>query len=53
MAKDREEAIAARAYGLWVESGYEHGHDKEHWRQARRELSGVAQAESVMETAHG
>lgn len=53
MANDREEAIAALAYELWVESGYERGHDKEHWRQARRELSRVVQTESVTDTAHG
>ena len=47
MTNDRDEAIAARAYELWVESGYVHGHDREHWRQAQRELAGTVQSEHV------
>lgn len=49
MTNDREEATAARAYELWVESGSAHGHDKEHWKQAERELGGVVQSENVTE----
>ena len=52
MADDWNEVIAARAYELWVESGYEHGHDKDHWRQAERELAGSVQTESITNTAH-
>lgn len=33
-----DEAIAARAYELYVQSGYRHGHADEHWFQAEREL---------------
>jgi hypothetical protein len=33
-----QEAIAARAYELYVQSGYQNGHDEEHWLQAEREL---------------
>ncbi len=32
------DAIAARAYELWRESGCAHGNDKAHWFQAEREL---------------
>ncbi len=30
--------IATRAYGLWLASGQEMGHDQEHWFEARRQL---------------
>ena len=33
-------AVSARAYQLWEESGWVHGHHKEHWRQAEREILG-------------
>jgi hypothetical protein len=33
------EAIRARAYQLYQKSGFKHGHDKEHWYQAERDLS--------------
>ena len=49
MGNDREEAIKARAYQLWVDSGHTHGHDKEHWQQAERELNGVVQTENITE----
>ena len=49
MGSDREEAIKARAYQHWAESGYAHGHDGEHWQQAERELNGVVQTENVTE----
>ena len=32
------EQIAARAYELFVRSGYQHGHSEEHWLEAEREL---------------
>jgi hypothetical protein len=32
------EQIAVRAYELFVQSGYQHGHSEEHWLQAEREL---------------
>ncbi len=47
MTNDRDEAIKARAYQLWVEGGYAHGHDKEHWQQAKRELSEAVETENV------
>lgn len=49
MGSEQEEAIKARAYQLWVESGYAHGHDGEHWHQAERELNGVVQTENITE----
>ena len=49
MGSDQEEAIKARAYQLWAENGYAHGHDKEHWQQAEREMAGVVQTENVTE----
>ena len=33
------EAIAQRAYGLFQQRGYEHGHDLEDWLQAEAELA--------------
>ncbi|MBH0619607.1 DUF2934 domain-containing protein [Salmonella enterica] len=34
-----EAAIRARAYQLWVESGYADGYQDQHWRQAEREVA--------------
>jgi len=33
-----DEAIAARAYEIYAESGYQDGHAEDHWFQAEREL---------------
>ena len=52
MGSEQNEATKARAYQFWVESGYAHGHDKEHWRQAERELGGVVQTENVTKGGH-
>jgi hypothetical protein len=38
------EAIAARAYELFLERGSEHGHDFEDWLRAERELLDAARA---------
>jgi DUF2934 family protein len=40
------EAIARRAYQLFLERGGEHGHDVEDWLQAERELIEAARARS-------
>ena len=55
MANDRREAIAARAYELWMEGDYQRGQDAEHWLRAERELAGVAASESVtgVDQRHG
>ncbi len=37
-APPTREQIAARAYELFVQGGYQHGHSEEHWLQAEREL---------------
>lgn len=34
-----EAAVRARAYQLWVESGYADGYQDQHWRQAEREVA--------------
>lgn len=34
--------VARRAYALWETHGCQHGHDKDHWAQAERELAGSA-----------
>jgi len=33
-----EQTIRERAYQLWVESGFEHGHAETHWLAAQREV---------------
>ncbi len=43
----RESAIRARAYQLWIESGYADGYQDAHWRQAEREI-GEQSARSEM-----
>ena len=40
VAEDRLEKVRRRAYELWAQSGYEHGHDVEHWLAAEREVDG-------------
>ena len=39
-----EAAVRARAYQLWVESGYADGYQDQHWRQAEREIAERAAA---------
>ena len=36
------EAVARRAYELFVEQGWQHGHDVDHWLRAEQELLGRA-----------
>lgn len=38
------EAIAARAYDIWVRNGRQHGNADADWRQAERELQAEAEA---------
>jgi hypothetical protein len=33
-----EQEIRERAYQLFCESGYQHGHDREHWLEAERQV---------------
>ena len=40
------EAIARRAYELFLERGSEHGHDVDDWLQAERELVEAARTRS-------
>ena len=39
-ASPTQEDIARRAYELFIQRGYEHGHDMEDWLQAERDLNG-------------
>jgi len=36
--QDLEQAIRARAYGLWIESGCPDGNAEEHWLAAQQEV---------------
>ncbi len=38
ISHSKESAIRARAYQLWIESGYADGYQDAHWRQAEREI---------------
>jgi len=44
-----EDAIAQRAYALYLGRGGEHGHDVEDWLQAERELQEIKNAPSSYE----
>jgi hypothetical protein len=44
---DREGAIRARAYQLWIESGYADGYQEAHWRQAEQELGGKGEVREL------
>ncbi|WP_237476687.1 DUF2934 domain-containing protein [Lichenibacterium dinghuense] len=55
-----EAAVRARAYQLWVESGYADGYQDQHWRQAEREVAeraatgeGEARAEAAPDDRAG
>ena len=37
LQRDVQECIAKRAYHLYEESGYQHGHDRQHWFQGESE----------------
>jgi DUF2934 family protein len=37
-----EAQIALRAYEFFIQEGFTHGHDVDHWLRAERELKGVA-----------
>ncbi len=45
-ARNTLEKIQLRAYELYVQGGYEHGHDLEHWAQAEMEVCSVAEKHS-------
>jgi DUF2934 family protein len=38
----REQRIRERAYAIWERAGRPHGRDRDHWRQAERELAADA-----------
>ncbi len=44
-----EEYIRLRAYQLFEERGYEHGHDIEDWLRAEIEILGIHEAAAVEE----
>ena len=46
-----EQTIRERAYQLWVESGFEHGHAEAHWLAAQREVLSASFAEIGRVTA--
>jgi hypothetical protein len=39
MTQPTRDMIASRAYELWCERGFDHGHDVEDWLAAERELN--------------
>ncbi len=42
---DREDKIRQRAYNIWEQEGYPHGHADDHWHRAAREVEGSVAAE--------
>jgi hypothetical protein len=51
--KELEQRIQERAYEIFVESGFEHGHDLEHWLQAKAELSDKSKPQIKTPRTHG
>jgi hypothetical protein len=47
--QDLEEAIRARAYQLWIESGCQDGQADAHWLAAQREILGASLGAVVAE----
>jgi hypothetical protein len=39
-----QEKIRARAYQLYCESGYQEGHEIEHWLEAERQVLGLGRS---------
>ncbi len=46
-----EEYIRLRAYQLFEERGYEHGHDLEDWCRAEQEIQGKKEGNEVAQVA--
>jgi hypothetical protein len=42
-----EEAIASRAYEIWLQKGCPPGCEEENWRQAESELNGASRHQNV------
>lgn len=40
---DQEEKIRILAYQLFCESGYQHGHDQDHWLAAERRVLRISE----------
>ncbi len=40
--RNESEAIARRAYEIWEAEGRPHGRDREHWKSAALELTGIS-----------
>lgn len=38
MSDDRQHRIRQRAHAIWESQGRPHGHDRDHWDQATREI---------------
>lgn len=38
MSDDRQHRIRQRAHAIWESHGRPHGHDRDHWDQATREI---------------
>ncbi len=47
----KDGAIRARAYQLWIESGYADGYQEAHWRQAEREMAALEEDDSPLPLA--
>jgi hypothetical protein len=50
-AKVAHEQIALRAYELFIQEGFAHGHHLDHWLRAERELTGVAEVRPTTRVA--
>ncbi len=44
-ATENRDAVARRAYELFLSRGGEHGHDKEDWYRAEQEVTGAANSD--------
>lgn len=38
MTEDKQHRIRQRAHAIWESRGHPHGHDRDHWEQATREI---------------
>jgi hypothetical protein len=47
LAAATEEAIASRAYEIWLQKGCPPGCEEENWRQAESELNGASRHQNV------
>ena len=51
--ENNEQRIRERAHEIWIEAGRPEGKDQEHWRRARKEITGSEEADPASSSSEG